>query len=123
MTVALVVDDDILTHTLYRHILDRAGVTIVSALNGRDGIARAQAAPPDCIIMNIFMPMMDGLTACKQLKTDARTAAIPILICSAAPETTEDDLLAQSGADAVLSKPIQVVQFIEMVKRLASDQR
>lgn len=123
MTVALIVDDDILTHTLYRHILDRAGVTIVSALNGMDGVARAQAAQPDCIIMNIFMPMMDGLAACRQLKTDARTAAIPILICSAALETLEDELLAGSGADAALSKPIQVEQFIAMVKQLASERR
>lgn len=123
MTVALIVDDDILTHTLYRHILDRAGVTIVSALNGMDGVARAQAAQPDCIIMNIFMPMMDGLAACRQLKTDARTADIPILICSAALETLEDELLAGSGADAALSKPIQVEQFIAMVKQLASERR
>jgi CheY-like chemotaxis protein len=118
MPVALIVDDDPMTHALYRHLLDRAGVASVSAMNGADGIASAQASRPDCIIMNIHMPLMDGLTACQQLKSDARTADIPILICSAALEASDLELLERSGADAVITKPIQSRTFIDIVKRL-----
>ncbi|MCS7072528.1 MAG: response regulator [Anaerolinea sp.] len=118
MPVALIIDDDDVTHALYRHLLSRAGIDSVSAMNGVEGVASAQAAPPDCIIMNIHMPMMDGLTACQQLKNDARTADVPIIICSAAMEACESEFLERSKADAVLTKPIQLGTFIDTVKRL-----
>jgi len=121
MAVALIVDDDTLTHTLYQHILNRAGVTTISARNGSEGIALAQTDRPDCIIMNIYMPMMDGITACQQLKRDEQTAAIPIIICTAALEAVETNLLERSGADAVLRKPIQALELIDTVKRLLKD--
>ena len=79
----LVVDDNEGTLEQMTLILEKNGYVVTTAKNGQEGYDQTLAAPPDVILLDIMMPVMDGLTMNKQLKANPKTAAIPVIIVSA----------------------------------------
>lgn len=87
-----------------------------TALNGLQGMELAQAMNPDVILLDIFMPVMDGYAVCEKLKQDALLSEIPILFVTAMKETRENQVRAmQTGAEGFLTKPIDHVQLAVML--------
>ena len=118
MASILVVEDtadilDILTRQLRF-----AGHQVISAVNGHEGIVYAREQLPDLIVMDLVMPILNGLEAIKQLRADARCADLPILAMTALPldETTEQARAA--GCDGFLSKPFTMLELFAAVDRL-----
>lgn len=100
----LVVDDDPWILRMVTSTLKKRGYTVDTARDGRQALERVGAAAPDVIISDVMMPVMDGWTFVKQLRQDARTAAIPVIFLTAlgkdagklrALGLTEDDFLAK----------------------------
>ena len=89
---------------------------IITAANGEEALRRAEEASPDVIVMDWDMPVMDGLTAIRQLKANANTMAIPIVMLTAG--TGEVDELRQAlkaGAMDFVKKPVGPIQLLARV--------
>ncbi|UTH75172.1 DNA-binding response regulator [Chromobacterium sp. IIBBL 290-4] len=101
----LIVDDNAQDRMLLMDFLSRHGCRLYLAEDGRDGYHKAQAVRPDVILMDISMPQCDGLTACRLLKANPQTAAIPLLFltASALPKERVEGLAA--GAVDYITKP------------------
>jgi CheY-like chemotaxis protein len=101
----LIVDDQPDQVEMYRIGLEYAGFTVDEAINGAAAVERAVNNPPDVIVLDIRLPDISGWDVCRILKTDPRTAAIPIIILTAAATATLAEQSAESGCAAYLLKP------------------
>ncbi len=79
----LVVDDEEQNRYLLRVLCEHLGYTVREAANGQAALDAVAAQPPDLVILDVTMPVMDGFTALRALKADAATAHIPVIILTA----------------------------------------
>lgn len=114
----LIAEDDARNRKLFRCVLERADIEVCEAVNGEEVVAMAQEAPPDLIILDIRMPVMDGLTAMGLLKEDPRTRDVPVVAVTASVMPEEQALFEQAGFDRVLRKPISVHSFLSDLLQL-----
>ena len=91
---------------------------VFSASNGKDAIKEVEKVTPDLIILDVMMPEMDGLEACKQLKKDKATASIPVILLTAKGQITDIEKGFKSGADAYVVKPFSPARLIEKVEEI-----
>lgn len=105
MARILVVDDDAVNRDILKTRLEAAGYEVTEAGNGEEGIGLAQKLPPDLIILDVMMPKVDGLLACRILKSDEKTKGIPIVMLTARSQQLEELRGWESGADEYLTKP------------------
>jgi two-component system alkaline phosphatase synthesis response regulator PhoP len=96
-------EEDILE--LVRYNLEKEGYRVTGAVSGEEALRHARSQPPDLIVLDLMLPGMDGLTVCRELKQDARTRDLPIIILTAKGE--EADIVAglELGADDYVTKP------------------
>ncbi|MBP1468500.1 PAS domain S-box protein [Candidatus Chloroploca sp. M-50] len=98
--------------------LESLGYAIITAANGQQAIERAQEHVPDLILMDIQMPVMDGLEATRRLRADARFATVPIIAITALTMTGDRERCLEAGATDYISKPIKLKQLGEMIQLL-----
>lgn len=112
----LIVDDNIDQLRLLVDVLRRERFRISVAFDGAQGVKRAAAIVPDLIIMDVRMPTMDGFAACRLLKADPVTAAVPIIFLTAS-STLEERLmgLQQGGVDYIL-KPFEPAEVLARIR-------
>ena len=84
----LVVEDSPVQALALQQLLEQKGLQVLRALDGRVGVAMAERYVPDAIVLDIQMPEMDGLEACRRLKQNPHTKNIPIVILTAHGEPT-----------------------------------
>jgi CheY-like chemotaxis protein len=101
----LIVDDSEDVRLLWRVGLTLAGFAVAEAANGVDAVAKAVAASPDAIVMDLCMPVMSGVEAARALKRNARTANTPLIGVTAHLASTATDEF-QCVCDTVLEKPV-----------------
>lgn len=101
----LVVEDEEDILELVRYNLMKEGYRVTGVLSGEEGIKAARSQPPDLIVLDLMLPGIDGLTVCRELKQDAKTRDLPIIILTAKGE--EADIVAglELGADDYVTKP------------------
>jgi len=119
----LVVEDDFMNMKLTRHILEAEGYDVLQATTAREAIEQIKAAPPDLILIDVYLPDMDGMTAVRIIResTGARDIAILALTACAMKGDREKAIIA--GCDNYLSKPINIHQLREMVTELLFQRR
>ena len=110
----LVVDDDRDTRFLFRLILEGADYHVDEAPNGATALNVVKDRPPDLLVTDIVMPVMDGLALIARLRSEVQTAALPIVAVSGNSNATQ----AAAEADAVLGKPFDRGQLLEVVGTL-----
>jgi CheY-like chemotaxis protein len=101
----LVVDDDEGIRYLYAESLALNGYEVLQASDGQQALAIAFAEPPAAVVIDLEMPVMDGVTATQRLKHDARTMSAPVIVVTG---SERPELLARAraaGCDALLQKP------------------
>ena len=76
----LLVEDEVLILRMYEKIFSFEGYTVVTAVDGLDGLAKAKSENPALILLDIMMPKMDGLRVLEQLKADPTTKDIPVVV-------------------------------------------
>ncbi len=91
---------------------------VYTASNGKEAIKTVEKVMPDLIILDVMMPEMDGLEACKQLKKNKATASIPVIILTAKGQITDIEKGFKSGADAYVVKPFSPARLIEKVEEI-----
>jgi PAS domain S-box-containing protein len=113
----LVIDDDATARALMRNHLMRAGYRVEEAPDGRTGLARARAFPPAAITLDAIMPGMDGWAVLSALKSDPKTAGIPVVMATVLDEARLGIAL---GASEYLTKPIDRTQLLATLDRVAA---
>jgi CheY-like chemotaxis protein len=112
----LIVDDEPFNVDYLEQELADLGYRTVSAANGRDALARVAAAPPDLILLDVRMPVMDGFTVCRRLKEDDETRLIPIVIMTALDGMEDRIKGIEAGADDFLTKPVNQRQLVARIQ-------
>jgi len=121
----LIIDDDLDTLKLVGVMLQRQGYEISAAADGRQGLAKAIAEKPDVILLDVMMPEMDGYEVARQLRKNAQTQSIPILMFTAKTQLDDKVIGFEVGADDYLTKPTHPSELQAHVRALldrATDQ-
>lgn len=116
METVLVVEDNEEIAALLKFKLSRSGFDVVHAENGKVGLEAARANRPDIIVLDILMPVMNGLEALKHLKSDPRLMSIPVIILTALGNEKEIVDGFELGADDYVTKPFGGEEFLARVK-------
>ena len=106
MAKILVVDDEPLLRRMLSDVLEEAGHSVITADSGAAAIDLARAERPDCILLDIIMPGLDGYETCDAFKTDDALSQIPVFLVSATTDLRVMDRAEQVGATGVLPKPV-----------------
>lgn len=114
--IILVVEDDPKGLKLVRDLLQVSGYTTLEATDGKQGVELAKARKPDLILMDVQMPVMDGLEATKILKADPITRDIPIMALTSYAMKGDEEKILQAGCDGYITKPIDTRGFLEKVQ-------
>jgi len=119
----LLVDDEEDLLDLLQYNLKQEGFNALLARDGVEALNVAREHDPDLIILDVMMPRMDGIEACRRLRKDAHLRTIPIMMLTARSE--EDDQVAglDVGADIYLSKPVSVSVILSQTKALLRSAR
>jgi class 3 adenylate cyclase len=104
----LIVDDEEQNRSLLHDPLEARGYEIAEAENGTVALEKIAARLPDVILLDVMMPQMDGFEVCRRLKTDSKTAHIPILMVTALSERKERLMGIAVGANDFLNKPVDI---------------
>jgi CheY-like chemotaxis protein len=113
--IILVVDRDPHVRELESHFLHEAGFSVVFEQDGGGALEHARKVVPDIVITEILVPVLDGLTLCRQLKADPRTRDIAVLVFSILASAGR---AREAGADAFLLKPLANHILIDTVRQL-----
>lgn len=117
----LVVDDDPVIVKLLQVNFEMEGYTVITAGDGEEGLARARADQPDIVLCDVMMPKMNGLQVAEELKADATTSEIPIILLSAKAQAA-DVQAGKAFADDYITKPFDPLELLERVARLLAEQ-
>jgi response regulator RpfG family c-di-GMP phosphodiesterase len=117
MSKLLIVDDNSQNLYLLQTLLEGHGYEVVSAVNGAEALEKARQNPPDIIVSDILMPVMDGFTLCHEWKNDDYLKNIPFVFYSAEYIDEDDEYLAfKEGADRFIRKPVEPDKFIRAIR-------
>lgn len=113
----LVVDDDASIREILATQLARLGYDVELAADGQEGVAAFEAAPPDLVLMDVMMPVLDGLAACQKMRAAERKGGrrVPILFLTARDSKHDKTSAALSGGDDFVPKPVSIDELRERV--------
>ena len=122
MIKLLIVDDNEQNLYMLEVLLEGHGYEVVLAANGAEALDKARRDPPDVIVSDILMPVMDGFTLCRQWKKDDQLKEIPFVFYTATYTDPKDEELALScGAERFVVKPVGPDVFVEMVREVVRE--
>jgi two-component system, OmpR family, phosphate regulon response regulator PhoB len=116
-SILLIEDERALVEVL-TYNLRKEGFDVHSATDGQDGLRRAQTTLPDLIVLDLMLPVIEGLEVCRVLKSGARTRDIPLLMLTARSEEVDEIVGFQMGADDYVTKPFKIKPLIQRIKAL-----
>jgi phosphate regulon transcriptional regulator PhoB len=114
----LVVDDEDSIRELIVFNLEQQGFEVLQAANGVEAIHRVEEGRPDLIILDLMLPMMDGLEVCQKLRRSEEYSAIPIIMLTARSEEVDRVLGLEIGADDYVTKPFSPRELMARVKAI-----
>ncbi len=115
MARVLVIDDSPTQIFQVKEILEAHGHVVMTADNGRDGVALALAELPDLVLMDIVMPDMNGFQATRQLSRESTTKHIPVVIVSSKDQKTDKVWGERQGARGYLTKPVDTAELMGVI--------
>ena len=119
MSTILIVDDNEQNLYLLRTLLGGKGYTVEEARNGQEALDRAQQAPPDLIISDILMPVLDGFALCRRWRSDEALRDIPFVFYTATYTDPKDEELALGlGAARFIIKPAEPNEFLGILEKV-----
>lgn len=116
MARVMVVDDSPTDVEHLRHILQRAGHEVLQATSGQDAIKMIKLELPDCVVMDVVMPGVNGFAATRTLSRDPVTAKIPIVVVSSKNQETDRLWALRQGAKEYIVKPVKENDLLGKIK-------
>ena len=117
----LLVDDSETVLQMEQMILAKSSYELILARNGEEGVAKALATQPDLILMDVVMPKMNGFEAVKQLRENAQTRSVPIVMVTSKAEAESMETGYQTGCSDYIIKPIDQLELVTKVKNLLGE--
>jgi DNA-binding response OmpR family regulator len=114
----LIVEDDRSLADVLDYNLRQEGYQTTVASDGQDGLQKAKLKPPDLIVLDLMLPIMDGLEICRRLRADPVTRHVLVLMLTAKGEETDQVAGFSVGTDDYVSKPFSVKVLLERVRAL-----
>lgn len=121
MAVILIVDDSPTELHLFQNMLEKSGFDVLVADSGEDGIRQAQVSQPDCILMDVVMPGMNGFQATRKLTQDPVTKKIPVIMITTKDQETDKIWGMRQGAVEYLVKPVPVKDLVGKINAVMDD--
>lgn len=119
-TRILIVDDEPSIVKMVAKRLEVEGFDVLVAMDGQEGLDKAQTESPDLIILDLMLPKVNGYEVCSQLKQDARFQKIPIMLFTAKTQARDEQLGKECGANAYIRKPFQGKELVDTIRALLS---
>ena len=117
----LVVEDQEDLRGVLRDLFASSGYTVIEAVDGAAGVARAKSDRPDIILMDIQMPIIDGYEATRQIKSDPDLTSIPIVAVSSFAMKGDEEKARAAGCDEYVTKPYSPIQLLRMIRGYLGD--
>jgi DNA-binding response OmpR family regulator len=114
----LIIEDDRSLADVVAYNLTQAGYEVLVAHDGQDGLNQAQLKSPDIVLLDVMLPVIDGLDVCRRLRSDPVTRDILIMMLTAKSEETDELVGFTLGADDYVTKPFSVKILLERIKAL-----
>jgi two-component system cell cycle response regulator DivK len=118
MSTILIVEDNEKNMKLARDVLQSKGYATLEAVTGEEGVRLAIDRKPDLVLMDIQLPGINGIEALRQVRAEPACARIPVVAFTASVTPTDRSQISAAGFDGFLSKPVNLKEFLETVKRL-----
>jgi two-component system phosphate regulon response regulator PhoB len=112
----LIVEDETAIADVLSFNLRREGFDVTLASDGQTALQRARSNPPDLVILDLMIPVIDGLEVCRQLRSDPRMMDVRILMLTAKGEETDEVVGFNVGADDYVAKPFRIKSLVERIK-------
>ncbi|HEY8076391.1 MAG TPA: response regulator transcription factor [Labilithrix sp.] len=116
--LVLIVDDDEDQRELMAEFVAREGFRVATASDGEEALESIAQSEPAVVVMDLWMPRLDGWVTTQRLKADARTSAIPVVILSAHALGEHKKRASEAGADAILAKPCPPAVLVARLREL-----
>ena len=114
----LYVEDNAVNRRLVRDLLKQTTYTLVEAIDGEAGVAKALELRPDLILMDIQLPKISGLEATRRLRAEAATANTPIIAITSFALSGDDQKAKEAGATAYLAKPYSPRDLLALIRKI-----
>ena len=117
-TKVLLVEDTEDNRFMMRRLLEMSGYDVVEAVNGEEAVKLASIEHPDVILMDLSLPIVDGLGATRRIRAESGPQHVPIIALSAHDTADFHNEAVAAGCDAYITKPIDFAQLEDLVNRL-----
>jgi chemosensory pili system protein ChpA (sensor histidine kinase/response regulator) len=119
--LVMVVDDSLTVRKITSRMLAREGYEVATAKDGVDGLQQLQDIKPDCILLDVEMPRMDGFEFARNVRADAKTKAIPIVMITSRTADKHRKHALELGVNEYMGKPYQEDQLIALIRRFTQE--
>ena len=114
----LLVDDEPSIVKMVGKRLEIEGFDVIVAMDGQEGLTKAQTEHPDLLILDLMLPKLNGYEVCTMLKQDTRYQKIPIVLFTAKAQDKDEKLGMECGANAYVRKPFRAQELLEKMRVL-----
>ena len=118
MTKILLVEDNEMNRDMLSRRLQKQGYEVVMAVDGEEGVAKAQSEAPALILMDMSLPGIDGWEATRRLKTAPQTQMIPVIALTAHAMTNDREKALAAGCDDFDTKPVELSRLLSKIQML-----
>lgn len=118
MARILIVEDNAMNRDVLSRLLTRRGYDVLMANDGAEGLELARTSPPDLVLLDMGLPVIDGHEVARRLKADPTTRTIPIVALTARALSSDRDEALAAGCDDYDVKPVDLVRLIGKIKAL-----
>ncbi|MDF2670761.1 MAG: response regulator receiver protein [Paenibacillus sp.] len=118
MTRILIVEDNEMNRDMLSRRLQRKGYEIEIAVDGEEGVRKALEQPPDLILMDMSLPIMDGWSATRVIKANPATLHIPVIALTAHAMSSDREKALEAGCDEYDTKPVDLTRLLLKMEAL-----
>jgi len=122
MTKLLLIEDNEMNRDMLSRRLQKQGYEVVIAVDGEEGVAKAQAEAPALILMDMSLPGVDGWEATRRLKAASQTKRIPVIALTAHAMADDRDKAMAAGCDDFDTKPVELPRLLSKIQALLGTQ-
>jgi chemosensory pili system protein ChpA (sensor histidine kinase/response regulator) len=119
--LVMVVDDSLTVRKITSRMLVREGFEVATAKDGVDALQQLQELKPDCILLDVEMPRMDGFEFARNVRADDNTRSIPIIMITSRTADKHRNHALEIGVNEYMGKPYQEDQLLELIRRYTSE--
>jgi CheY-like chemotaxis protein len=116
MSRVLIIDDDLGTRALVEAVLQGKGIATQQAEQGEEGLEKARQNPPDLILCDLDMPVMDGIETLAEIRRDPLLKYIPFVLVTGMATAAQEQNMMRGGANGILRKPFSFAALLEIVR-------